>query len=61
LLFKIKIDEEGVIHPTKQIYNIVSGKFTGTLTVSLCGKIKKEKGEIKGFLWDVSLDLFTIK
>ena len=61
MLFKIKIDEDGVIHPTKQIYNIVSGRFTGTLTVSLCGKIKKEKGEIKGFLWDVSLDLFTIK
>lgn len=61
LLFKVKMDENGVIHPTKQVYNVYADGYKGTLTISLCGKIKKEKGVLKGFLWDASLDLFSVK
>jgi hypothetical protein len=61
LLFKVKMDENGVIHPTKQVYNVHADGYKGTLTISLCGKIKKEKGVLKGFLWDASLDLFSVK
>lgn len=61
LQFKLKVDDKGVIHPSKQVYKIYSDAYEGTLTVSLCGKLKKEKGELKGFLWDVSIDLYSSK
>ena len=61
LQFKLKVDENGVIHPTKQVYKLYGDNCHGTLTVSLCGKLKKEKGHLEGFLWDVSVDLFSIK
>ena len=61
LQFKLKVDDKGVIHPSKQVYKIHSDGYEGTLTVSLCGKLKKEKGELKGFLWDVSIDLYSSK
>lgn len=59
LLFKIIVDEEGVIHPTKQVYKVKAGQYDGYLNVSLCGKLKKEKGQLKGMMWDVSLELFS--
>ena len=61
LQFKLKVDENGVIHPSKQVYKLYSDGYEGTLTVSLCGKLKKEKGRLTGFLWDVSVDMYSIK
>lgn len=59
--FNLKIDENGVIHPAKQFYKLNAGDFSGNLTVSLCGKLSKNKGVLTGFLWDVSIDLYSIK
>ena len=61
LQFKLKVDEDGVIHPSKQIYKLISKEYEGQLNVSLCGKLSKNKGKLEGFLWDVSIDLFSIK
>ena len=61
LQFNLKIDEDGVIHPSKQIYKLSSDCYEGYLNVSLCGKLSKNKGKLEGFLWDVSIDLFSIK
>jgi hypothetical protein len=44
MLFKIKIDNEGTIQPTKQIYKVFADTFEGTLSISLSGKLRKEKG-----------------
>lgn len=59
MLFKIKIDNEGTIQPTKQVYKVFADTFEGTLSIALSGKLRKEKGQIKGFMWDASFDLFS--
>ena len=61
LQLKLKIDENGVIHPSKHVFEVFSKNYTGNLTISLCGKLEKIKDTLKGFLWSVSIDLFKIK
>ena len=60
VLFKVKMGADGHITPTKQEYDLVVNGYKGRLTVSLCGKIEKVKGKLKGFIWDASIELFEL-
>lgn len=61
LQFHLEVLETGQIHPTKQVFEVECGEYTGELSVKLCGKIKNNQGSFEGLLWDISVELFSNK
>ena len=57
LTFNLFVNEDGTIKPTKQSFQLNCDGFNATLTVALCGELKKGKGKLNGFMWDASMDL----